>query len=91
MMDAYTMYEREWIHIYKIYSICFEEVVKGNKKFELCKDDVDVQIGDRIVLREYDPVTAAYTGRTVRKSVTYVLRNVPGLGLMDGYCIIGFR
>lgn len=69
----------------KILPQYFEEVIKGNKTFELRKDENNIQVGDRLVLREYDN---GFTGRYCEKLVTYVLRNVKEYGLMDGYCII---
>lgn len=67
----------------------FNEVWIGNKNFELRKDEDDAQAGDELILEEWTP-ESGYTGMTAKKIVTYVLRNVPEYGLMDGYCIIGF-
>ncbi len=68
---------------------CFNEVWIGNRNFELRKDEDDAQVGDELILEEYSP-EYGYTGMLVKRDVTYVLRNVPEYGLMDGYCIIGF-
>ena len=62
-------------------------VYKGRKRFELRKDDDDIQIGDILILREWN---GDYTGRSVTVVVSYVLRDAPNLGLEQGYCIIGF-
>ena len=72
----------------KILPEYFKSVMKGDKKFELRKDEDDVQVGDWLILHEWDG--NAYTGRIEIRSVKYVLRNVPQFGLMDGYCISGF-
>ena len=72
----------------KILPQYFKEVQNGNKNFELRKDEDDVQVGDELILEEWEPETG-YTGATEKRFVTYVLRNVPEYGLMDGYCIIG--
>lgn len=77
----------------KILTEYFKEVKNGNKNFELRKDEDNIQVGDELVLEEWtggDIFTAVYTGMVIRKTVKYVLRNVPEYGLMDGYCIIGF-
>ncbi|MBO7697009.1 MAG: DUF3850 domain-containing protein [Methanobrevibacter sp.] len=71
----------------KILPMYFNEVANGRKRFELRKDVEGIQIGDIIVLREYD---GDYTGRSITATVSYVLRNCPEWGLMEGYCIIGF-
>lgn len=73
----------------KILAQYFKEVCAGNKKFELRKDEDDIQVGDELILEEWNPETG-YTGMTTQRIATYVLRNVPEYGLMDGYCIIGF-
>lgn len=68
----------------------FQAVWNGDKNFELRKDEDNIQVGDELVLEEWNPKTKLFTGRLMKKTVTYVLRNVPEYGLMDGYCIIGF-
>lgn len=71
----------------KILPQYFEEVLKGNKDFELRKDEDDIQVGDRLVLNEFDGNN--YTGQYIAKDVKYILRDCPQYGLMNGYCIIG--
>lgn len=65
----------------------YEAVRKRIKTFELRKDDDDIQAGDVLILREWDG--EKYTGHKLTREVTYVLRDCPQYGLMDGYCIIG--
>lgn len=67
----------------------FRDVCAGRENFELRKDEDDTQVGDIITLEEWNP-EAGYTGYSTNRDITYVLRNVPEYGLMDGYCIIGF-
>ncbi len=50
----------------------FEAIISGKKKFELRLNDFEVNEGDILVLEEYDPKTKKYTGRKVKKKVTYV-------------------
>lgn len=71
----------------KILPEYFEAVQENRKKFELRKDEDNIQVGDEIMLEEWD---GEYTGRYTNRKVTYVLRNVPEYGLNDGYCIIGW-
>lgn len=71
----------------KILPEYFVPVAKRLKTFELRKDEDDIQPGDELLLKEWDG--EQYTGRFVRKKVTYVLRDVPQYGLEKGYCIIG--
>lgn len=64
-------------------------VVRARKKnFEIRVDEDNVQVGDLLILEEWDG--KVYTGSAVVKRVKYVLRNTPEFGLMKGYCIIGW-
>lgn len=72
----------------KILPEYFEAVQENRKKFELRKDEDNIQVGDELILEEWN---GEYTGRYTNRKVTYVLRNVPEYGLNDGYCIIGWR
>ena len=71
----------------KILPEYFEVVQENRKKFELRKDEDNIQVGDELILEEWN---GEYTGRYTNRKVTYVLRNVPEYGLNDGYCIIGW-
>lgn len=48
------------VHVLKIQPKYFEMVKWGIKRFELRKDDRNYQVGDFIVLREYE--NGEYTG-----------------------------
>lgn len=72
----------------KILPEYFKAVAERRKNFELRKDEDDIQVGDDLILEEWD---GEYTGHFARRKVTYVLRNVPEYGLKDGYCIIGWH
>ena len=72
----------------KILPEYFNEVIHDRKKFEICKDEDNRQIGDAIVLREWDG--EKYTGRETGRRIVYILRNVPEYGLMPGYVIFGW-
>jgi len=50
----------------------FEPIYKGEKTHDLRVMDRDYQIGDVCRLREYDPFTKEYTGRTVYVEITYI-------------------
>lgn len=72
----------------KILSEYFKAVRAREKNFELRVDEDDIQVGDLVILEEWDG--KVYTGSAVVKRVKYVLRNTPEFGLMKGYCIIGW-
>lgn len=56
----------------KIWPLYFEAVFSGKKNFELRLADFQCNPGDILVLEEWDPETKQYTGRSLRKKVTWV-------------------
>lgn len=71
----------------KILPEYFRAVRDKEKNFEIRIDEDNIQVGDLLVLEEWD---SAYTGEKVRRWVKYVLRDCVELGLMPGYCIISW-
>jgi hypothetical protein len=67
----------------------FERAKSGEKPFEFRKNDRDFQTGDFVYLREYDPKENIYSGDVVCGTITYVLREYPGLE--PGYCVFGYK
>lgn len=61
------------VHHKKCIPGLFEDVRIGKKRFEVRLADFEVEIGDQIVLEEWDPVQASYTGRTFTVEIEYVL------------------
>lgn len=92
----------ERIHRLKTDPDVFEEVATGRKTFEVRRADRDYQLGDALVLHEYDRARAdrhavpdpGYTGRTCTRLVTFILgqgRQGPGAayaGLIDSQHVI---
>lgn len=76
-------------HELKILPEYFEEVVHGNKRFELRRFDRDYQIGDIVWLEEFDGEN--YTGKKIAVEIKYILRDCEIYGLKDGFCIFGFE
>jgi hypothetical protein len=56
----------------KIWPEYFEKILSGEKTFELRLADWQCNVGDLLILKEWDPVTEQFTGRQVEKEVTYV-------------------
>jgi hypothetical protein len=52
----------------------FQKVLTKEKRFDLRIADFECRPGDVLVLREWDPVRECYTGRTLEKEITYVMR-----------------
>lgn len=73
----------------KILPEYFIAVIRGEKKFEIRKDEDNLQKGDELTLREWDG--EKYTGRETSRRISYILRDVPKYGLMPEYAIFGWR
>lgn len=52
----------------------FQKILDGKKTYELRLNDFDINEGDILVLREWDPKTKKYTGRIIEKTVGYIGR-----------------
>jgi ASC-1-like (ASCH) protein len=55
----------------------FNDILSGKKRFEVRLADFDIKEGDMLILEEYDPLTKKYTGRTIRKKVTFTTKFNP--------------
>ena len=56
----------------KVWPEYFQEILDGKKTYELRLADFDIQEGDILILKEWDPETKEYSGRAIEKKVTYV-------------------
>jgi len=80
----------------KIWPEYFQEILDNKKKFDLRLGDFNVNEGDILVLREWNPKAKQYTGRSLAKEVRYVLKvNETNFWPKEevgkyGYQIIGF-
>lgn len=75
------------VHHIKLGASFFGEVERGEKTFELRKNDRDYKKGDILEMMEFKD--GKNTGRTVRVLVTYILTEFAGLE--EGYCIMATR
>jgi hypothetical protein len=58
----------------KIWPESFNRILSGDKTFEIRLADWQCKVGDILVLREWDPETKKYTGRLIKKKVTFVYK-----------------
>ena len=56
----------------KVWPEYFQLIKDGKKTYELRLADWECNEGDILVLQEWDPKTQDYTGREMKKEVTYV-------------------
>ena len=78
------------VHTLKCWPAPFNAVADGIKCFEFRINDRDYHVGDILDLREWEPCSQKYTGRSVRRLVTYIL--IAGeFEVPHGYCIMSLR
>ncbi|MFP4400425.1 MAG: DUF3850 domain-containing protein [Candidatus Woesearchaeota archaeon] len=58
----------------KIWPEYFQNILEGKKTFELRLADWECNPGDILFLKEWNPDTKEFTGRTIEKQVTYVAK-----------------
>ena len=81
-------------HKVKSWPALFEATLSGAKTHELRRtNDRDYQVGDTLLLQEFDPQTQQYTGREVTVSITYITSAIFPCALSDtslnpDYCIL---
>lgn len=76
-------------HELKIWPGCFGAVKAGNKPFDVRENDRNFQVGDLLLLREFEPESEQYTGQTVTRWVSYILQGGV-FGIQPGWCVLGF-
>jgi len=81
-------------HRLKCWPEFFEPIKAGNKTHDLRRsDDRDFQVGDRILLEEYDPEKRTYTGRKLVVRITYITSSdlpcaLSKVALHPDFCIL---
>lgn len=87
-INRYTVKHDTNYQILKLHVDYFDDVADGVKTFEIRKNDRDYQVGNILVLREYDPIdsyTGAFTGRECRARITYIT----DYAQKDNYVVLG--
>ena len=78
-------------HIVKTHSNYFDRVMDGSKTFELRLNDRDYQVGDTVILANFDPVTKEYrSSPEILVEITYIIHG-PNFGIKKGYCCFSFK
>lgn len=75
------------VHELKITSEFFEAVKDGRKKFEIRKNDRNYNVGDILVLLEYDKYYEAFTGEKITVEISYMT----DYAQQDGYVVLGIE
>ena len=80
------------VHELKTWPSAFEAILRGDKTHEWRKNDRDYQVGDQLLLEEYNPApfehAGGYTERQVKVEVTYITEN---FGVPNGWCAMSIK
>lgn len=79
----------ENVHRLKTWTPFFRDIKKGIKQFEVRKNDRNYEVGDTLILEEFDPIKKIYTGAWVPEQVTYKLDDTQFV--KEGYVILGIQ
>lgn len=77
------------VHELKTWPAYFAAVRRGDKPFDIRKNDRDFEVGDTVILQEFDPDQDAYTGQTETRTIRFLLSE-EDLGVIHGFVVIGF-
>lgn len=72
-------------HSLKINIEYFEEILRGNKNFEIRYNDRDFKVGDTVILKEITK-DRKYTGREIKGIITYIT----GFKQKNGFVVFSF-
>ena len=61
-------------HEKKVWPEYFQKILDGEKTFEVRLADWECHEGDILILKEWDPKTKDFTGRSLEKKVTYIVK-----------------
>ena len=83
------------LHELKIKEEYFNAILRGEKTFELRKNDRDYQVGDLIHFVDIDGnnhiIGNPFYNKKLVFQITYILQNVPQYGLDKDYCILAIK
>ena len=78
------------LHELKIKEEYFNAILRGEKTFELRKNDRDYEVGDLIHFIKTDGLEYFNHSKDTYR-IIYILKNVPEYGLKKDYCILAIK
>ncbi len=77
-------------HHLKIWPAEFQAVIERRKTHEIREDVRNYKVGDGLRLKEWDPATKLYTGRSTLVGITY--KTAGGTwGIPSGLCVLSIE
>ncbi len=78
-------------HELKLNRKFFSAVASGKKTFEIRKDDRGYKVGDILILKEWDDIMNNFSGRSVKRQVTYIYNGCGQYGLARSYVVMALK
>lgn len=85
------------IHDVKSWGMFYQDIKTGERTSDIRKNDRRYAVGDVMNLKEYDPVTATYTGDSQKVKITYLQCNksnpcaISREALSDDYVVLSIK
>lgn len=77
------------VHHLKCWPAFFDATARGDKPFDVRRDDRAYQAGDTVYLQRFDPETGLHTGDILDLTISFVLRGGQ-FGIEPGFVVLGF-
>lgn len=77
------------VHYLKTWTPFFKDIKNGIKNFEVRKNDRDYEVGDTLILEEFEPTTEKYTGAWIPKEIIYKLDDTRFV--KENFIILGLK
>lgn len=76
-------------HALKTWPQYWKAIANGTKTFEVRKNDRNFQVGEKLILQEFDP-KEGYSGGEIEREISFILEGGQ-FGIKKGYCVIGLK
>jgi hypothetical protein len=79
------------LHVLKTWPDAFAAVLSGDKTADFRRNDRNFQVGDDLLLKEWDPQRRSFTGHYVNCGPITHVADDPRFGIPQGYCMLSFK
>lgn len=77
-------------HELKTWPAEFEAVMAGKKTFDVRAKDRDFKVGEFLTLKEYNPDSKEYTGRSCAREIIFIMEGGK-FGVQEGYVAMSIK
>ena len=76
-------------HRLKTWPEYYNAIIRGDKSFEVRRNDRGFETGDVVELMEWNPATKQYTGRSTTFEIGFIIDS--DFGLQSGFCAFSLK